>query len=245
MRAFRIAAVGLGVMLILIGLMPAVWPLASIALAEGDESGTATAALQGVGFASPVTLVSFVIAGLAGLGLTWVGSFGLPRPLAASISGAFIAYQANRWREESPKPRPIETIDLPLHLPLTAFWSLARRAGWSAATPDRGLAEFLEAVRDACREEEVIAYGRRPDEGDPEPRRRAPLIAIPAEHWQAYEIDALAFANAIGNVETATCAPMILDRGAADRFVDLHVDRDTALRWLTRTLRWRRSGPAA
>lgn len=129
-------------------------------------------------------------------------------------------------------PVPIERIAL------RNFRDMAKEFGWpqqvSAMTAPKEWLDFLDAIRQGAVDGEIELYGRHYRTEFAELGEREPLVRIPTDHWERFQISGWEFIGDHPNFDTSTIREFSSDRGGFERFRDIHIEARSGQRWLKR-----------
>lgn len=115
-------------------------------------------------------------------------------------------------------------------MPLLQLRDLAAYPGWeSLHSRFYTVLDFRAGLQDAGRHGKLKFWGRGDKRGFPHSGTREPLRKIPKEHWSNFDIDILGLVLSVENMNVSTYAK---DAGGTLGYVDLHLERDTAMEWL-------------
>ncbi len=114
-----------------------------------------------------------------------------------------------------------------IRMPLTELRDLAAYSGWEALNSDSyNILEFTKGLRQAGLDGELRFWGRPHLFRDI--NRHEPLHEISKGHWSKFQIDSTDLIQATGNIDARTYTPGDSVKG----YIDLHVHRRPAHRWL-------------
>jgi hypothetical protein len=191
--------------------------------------------------------------GLAAAVLMWLlASFAdwwLPYAFLAAAAVFFLVAigvgLARGRRSSQPAESPVSVTLSDDVISITEFLRRAEQRGWRFAEPPASLhaIEICRRLREDARNDRLTFYGVEAKWQSPELLRNEVLEPIPTEHWRDFRIECTAcfdIASPAGTISRVTSDNWRTEtytnrsQNRAPRFVNLHLDRRQAERWLNR-----------
>lgn len=125
---------------------------------------------------------------------------------------------------------------------LSEFCQLPRQQGWDMAGKNNlDILDFLRGIRQAAIDGDVFLWGKSNRLEVPSLTIKQPLVRIPAEHFEAFEImpDQVALKEANFDTQTYNFSDHHL-ASKKERYIDLHIENNSALAWFKKSAQdWR------
>jgi len=124
------------------------------------------------------------------------------------------------------------TIDSTAKISLLQLRSEALLRGWNFTRGSEQTLEFTLTVSQAALDCQIEFWGRKDIDAEEAVIRSGPLQPVPAGHWLEFAVEPVRFVTSTDNYFTRSYEfPSLEKRG----YIDLHVNREQALRWLDTT----------
>jgi hypothetical protein len=110
-------------------------------------------------------------------------------------------------------------------IPIIDFVGFAGQGGWQVSgTNDLEAADLMDGLTQAGVDGVVQFWGRQSEE--------KPLVLVEQKHWQEYEFDWISVLHTNNNVSTRTQKFSTEHNRYVTGYIDIHLDRTAATRWL-------------
>jgi len=172
------------------------------------------------------TFFALVFADMAELSRSTVGFIGL----LIFVSSSLLVTAFFGWLTETKHVEHEEYSDAFNKIPLIELRDEAVKRGWDFSEGSEQPMEFAFAIGQAGLEFEVPFWGRKQSSDTEAENRNNILEPIPASHWIQFTVEPVLLISSTDNFYVRTFEFPSLD---VKGYLDLHVDCDHALQWLS------------